>query len=301
MAGTSYKHSKAYKIKRAAYVCVACTALIGLSGCKDKNEVIVDTSVSNDMTAAQLAKNVEYLMNIRYNGYTEADQGLIENVCAPTEAALLIDELSSVSPDGLINIDDTYEEAAPFEMEMYDDEGNPYTYRGNEGYTDDRIISKDGHYYLDVNDFWVDSDNQIGIMINGGQYYIDVPDDVLRSKMKGDGSYRFSIQDYNLYDDGTFIVSLQSDLEKAFNEQYEPKVIEETQMDSEVVRSGDIGTLTKGETLTEYEYMLLFESYVETTNFYTMQLQFKVDNNKLGGFQVEKVSGQLETEEEYRE
>lgn len=268
----------------AGLVLVSC-----LSGCGGAPRDKID--------ASRLANDMEHIMNLRYTGYKDTDKEILNRVFEDNIVREIEDRFKS-GESTFIDLEDTIKRMENDIVLEEDGLGGVVESNLNTGYTDERIIkNEDGHRGVRVEDVYIE-DGRFSIEIMGNMITIDIPEGIELSSYNGNPSYKLDLMEYNLYDDGTFIISLGTDLEGAFKDRFGGlKVVPDGE---EQELSGDMSSLdgTKETKVNEETYSNIYNTFMYENESYERKLAMKVGKDgKISEIDIDNILGELRDNE----
>lgn len=263
-----------------------------LSGCRD--------APRDNIHIVEYVNDIEHVMNIRYAGYNSNDEKIIDRLFISEDSAEISEKLESAykAKSGFISLEDTFKKLENDEIVEEADGGGFITTKLNTGNTDERIKRNDvGERGIYLEDVYIDDDGQFCVEILGNVIYVDVTEDIKRSLYIGNPSYKLKVLSYNYYDDGTFIVTLGTDIDGAFKERFSGvEIVEDGNADE---LSGDMYGIKPGEHLkvTQETYNNMYNSFVYENESYELKVSFKINKDgKVVDLNKEHIIGSLSGE-----
>lgn len=251
----------------------------------------------DSLKASNLAKEVEHIMNLRYSGYVESDNEELESLLGESLASEIKDRFKA-SESSFMSLEDIISKMENDVVLEETDSGEIVETNLNNGYTDARIYKNEsGERGIDIDDVYIEG-GRFSIEILGNTITVDVPEGLELRHYRGNPSYKLSLMEYNLYDDGTFIVSLGTDLEGAFKDKY--KGLEVVPEGEEQEISGDIESLdgTQSLKVTDKMYSDIYNTFMYSYDSYESKVMMKVGKDgKISELSIDKILGELKSDE----
>lgn len=287
-------------MKKIAYLIISLTMLLGVSAC-NQTEKIGSEQLQN------IASNIEYLVNLRYTGYEEADdQEKVESII-PKYADQISDTLSHSDEPVFISLESKFQEFESAYNEEEDANGdivkyNPYIGQESSPY----IVEENGARGIYSNYLTIDTEGQSQVIILGQEVYIDMPQEEIARRLIGNGAYKFKLDSYNYYDNGYMYLKFVTDLEGGFEDSVEgykildpesqeyKDLLEQAQKeyeanpfeddDAEAYENSILGSI-----MNTAEYEAAKDSYYKYTVYNEVNLKVKISNGEIIEFPIDDI------------
>ena len=287
-------------MKKIVYIIISLTMLSRVSAC-NQTEKIGSEQLQN------IASNIEYLVNLRYTGYEEADdQEKVESII-PKYADQISDTLSHSDEPVCISLESKFQEFESAYNEEEDDNGNivkynPYIGQESSPY----IVEENGARGIYSNYLTIDTEGQSQVVILGQEVYIDMPQEEIARRLIGNGAYKFKLDSYNYYDNGYMYLKFVTDLEGGFEDsvkgykildpesqeykdlleqaqkEYEANPFEDD--DAEAYKNSILGSI-----MNTAEYEAAQDSYYKYTVYNEVNLKVKISNGEIIEFPIDDI------------
>lgn len=287
-------------MRKIAYLIISLMMLLGVSAC-NQTEKIESEQLQN------IASNIEYLVNLRYTGYEEADdQEKVESII-PKYADQISDTLSHSDEPVFISLESKFQEFESAYNEEEDANGNivkynPYIGQESSPY----IVEENGARGIYSNYLTIDTEGQSQVVILGQEVYIDMPQEEIARRLIGNGAYKFKLDSYNYYDNGYMYLKFVTDLEGGFEDSVEgykildpesqeyKDLLEQAQKeyeanpfeddDAEAYNNSILGSI-----MNTVEYEAAQDSYYKHTVYNEVNLKVKISNGEIIEFPIDDI------------
>lgn len=287
-------------MRKIAYLIISLTMLLGVSAC-NQTEKIGSEQLQN------IASNIEYLVNLRYTGYEEADDQEKVGSIIPKYADQISDTLSHSDEPAFISLESKFQEFESAYNEEEDANGNivkynPYIGQESSPY----IVEENGARGIYSNYLTIDTEGQSQVVILGQEVYIDMPQEEIARRLIGNGAYKFKLDSYNYYDNGYMYLKFVTDLEGGFEDSVEgykildpesqeyKDLLEQAQKeyeanpfeddDAEAYKNSILGSI-----MNTAEYEAAKDSYYKYTVYNEVNLKVKISNGEIIEFPIDDI------------
>ena len=271
--------------------------IISTSACSQPDKL-------NNEQLQNIASNIEYLVNLRYTGYEEADDQEKVKSIIPKYADQISDTLSHSDEPVFISLESKFQEFESAYNEEEDANGNiikynPYIGQESSPY----IVEENGARGIYSNYLTIDTEGQSQVVILGQEVYIDMPQEEIARRLIGNGAYKFKLDSYNYYDNGYMYLKFVTDLEGGFEDSIEGyKILDpESQEYKELLeqRNEELSKYEEDETIppdaitTKFmntvEYEAAQDSYYKHTVYNEVNLKVKISNGGIIEFPIDDI------------
>lgn len=287
-------------MRKIVYIIISLAMLLGVSAC-NQTEKIGSEQLQN------ITSNIEYLVNLRYTGYEEADdQEKVESII-PKYADQISDTLSHSDEPVFISLESKFQEFESAYNEEEDANGNivkynPYIGQESSPY----IVEENGARGIYSNYLTIDTEGQSQVVILGQEVYIDMPQEEIARRLIGNGAYKFKLDSYNYYDNGYMYLKFVTDLEGGFEDSIEgykildpesqeyKDLLEQAQKEYEANPFEDDDAVTYknsilGSIMNTAEYEAAKDSYYKYTVYNEVNLKVKISNGGIIEFPIDDI------------
>ena len=256
-----------------------CNMLCGCS--KDVEEI--DT--------AYIADNMEYIMNLRYNGYSNESKDKLYIMCDEDIVRKIDNRFSGTDENVFISLESELLEYENSIIEEELDDGSIIEYNPYIGkFTDSRIIDRGGERGVYIDDIELNDKGKFSTVIYGNSVSIEVSEKAILRSLIGNPEYKLSVTGYEYYDNNEMVIHLKTNIDGAFQDAYGGVEIVEI---SDNNGEGLLSVLddNSGVKMTQSEYDAHKNSFYSNYNVNEIDVKIKVSGNKIVDLNIEDVIG----------